>query len=467
MDITNILQHLFKKPALEEVSLASLQEMVEKYPYFAPGHFLLAKKLKLEKESASEEQVQKTNLYFPNTLWLHHNLENSKPAPVNISDHSYDAIISEQLNGKVFTETVDETANEITPVTGVSTHEEMPRPGEMETISATRVSSDEHLREEIFVEPNRPNEGFSVEESFVDEHFIKERPVEDSTAEEHIEELTAHELYTQKSLNEPSADKQYAKELSNEEALHETSYVDESSIEESLNETAYANESTIEEPLDKTSYFNESSIEEPLHEKSHDSSIEESLHEPSFADEPSVEDSSAKKPAIADASRLETEILNSKEAKESIQETATAAKPVVQMLPGKPAFAKGELDFDPYHTIDYFASLGIRLSQDPRPDDKLGQQLKSFTAWLKTMRRLPEASGTETVEVNQADLNAHIEKIAAHSLVDREVITQAMAEVLVKQGNKEKATEIYHKLSLLNPGKSAYFAAKIEELKRY
>lgn len=124
-----------------------------------------------------------------------------------------------------------------------------------------------------------------------------------------------------------------------------------------------------------------------------------------------------------------------------------------------------EITFDPYHTIDYFASLGIRLNQDPKPDDKLGIQLRSFTAWLKTMRRLPE-NESEIVEVNQSDLNAHIEKIAANSLVDREVVTQAMAEVLVLQGNKDKAAAIYHKLSLINPDKSAYFAAKIEELKQ-
>ena len=41
-----------------------------------------------------------------------------------------------------------------------------------------------------------------------------------------------------------------------------------------------------------------------------------------------------------------------------------------------------------------------------------------------------------------------------------------MAEVWKKQGNKAKAEEIYDKLSLLDPAKSSYFAAKIEELKK-
>jgi len=40
-----------------------------------------------------------------------------------------------------------------------------------------------------------------------------------------------------------------------------------------------------------------------------------------------------------------------------------------------------------------------------------------------------------------------------------------MADVLVQQGRTNKAVEVLKKLSLLNPSKSTYFAAKIEQLK--
>ena len=53
---------------------------------------------------------------------------------------------------------------------------------------------------------------------------------------------------------------------------------------------------------------------------------------------------------------------------------------------------------------------------------------------------------------------------AAHSIENREVYTEAMAEVLAKQGMRERARAVYEKLSLLNPDKRAYFAAKIEQL---
>jgi hypothetical protein len=118
--------------------------------------------------------------------------------------------------------------------------------------------------------------------------------------------------------------------------------------------------------------------------------------------------------------------------------------------------------FEPYHTIDYFASQGIKLTQDENPTDVLGKQLKSFTDWLKVMRRLPQKD-REIVPDIAAERT--IQTIAAHSIEGREVVTEAMAEVLAKQGMPEKAREVYRKLSLLNPDKSAYFADKIEQLK--
>jgi hypothetical protein len=118
--------------------------------------------------------------------------------------------------------------------------------------------------------------------------------------------------------------------------------------------------------------------------------------------------------------------------------------------------------FEPYYTIDYFASQGIRVIQEENPADKFGKQLKSFSEWLKTMKKLPkQISGPE----NDFERSVAIENFAAHSLEQKEVITETMAEVLVKQGRKDRAIELYHKLSLLNPSKNAYFVAKIEQLK--
>ena len=134
-----------------------------------------------------------------------------------------------------------------------------------------------------------------------------------------------------------------------------------------------------------------------------------------------------------------------------------------QVTDASKAVPEETLPFEPYHTIDYFASQGIKFVQETNPNDKLGRQLKSFTEWLRVMKKLPQKT-IEQTPVDQAT-EANIQSDAAHSIEEKEVVTETMAEVLLKQGKSEKAVEVYRKLSLHNPDKSAYFAAKIEQLK--
>lgn len=119
--------------------------------------------------------------------------------------------------------------------------------------------------------------------------------------------------------------------------------------------------------------------------------------------------------------------------------------------------------FEPYHTIDYFASQGIKLSQEWPSSDKFGRQLKSFTEWVRSMKKLPQAELER--EMGDKIQGERIVAMAAGSVQAREVLTETMAEVLVKQGQKSSAIAIYQKLSLAHPDKSAYFAARIEQLK--
>jgi hypothetical protein len=149
---------------------------------------------------------------------------------------------------------------------------------------------------------------------------------------------------------------------------------------------------------------------------------------------------------------------------EPTQEQPPAAEPLPPAPTPAPApavTAEPVMIFEPYHTIDYFASQGIRLTLDENPSDQLGKQLKSFTDWLRVMRRLPQKE-KEIIPDRVAE--QAVQSIAAHSIEGKEVLTETMAEVLAMQGMPERARIVYEKLSLLNPGKSAYFAAKIEQL---
>jgi hypothetical protein len=115
---------------------------------------------------------------------------------------------------------------------------------------------------------------------------------------------------------------------------------------------------------------------------------------------------------------------------------------------------------EPYHTIDYFASQGIKV--DLQTQDAFAKKVHTFTDWLKQMKRI---SNYPTDLGSDPDMESFVQSIADTSNQHKAVDTETMAEVLVKQGKFDKAIEVYQKLSLLNPDKTAYFAAKINQLK--
>ena len=148
---------------------------------------------------------------------------------------------------------------------------------------------------------------------------------------------------------------------------------------------------------------------------------------------------------------LKEEQADEKIATEAVQTTDTSI----------PEEERLEIPIDPYHTVDYFASQGIKLSKEEQKDE-LSKKVQSFTAWLRTMKRLQPAPETTTYKnIEEIFGNQHEEK----SEDKNEVFTEAMAEVYLKQGMREKAIDIYHKLSLQNPANHHIFAARIQQIK--
>jgi hypothetical protein len=188
--------------------------------------------------------------------------------------------------------------------------------------------------------------------------------------------------------------------------------------------------------------------------------VEPELEGEAIALEPQVEEEI---PVTAEPTNMEEGVAvpasASDEAAPEVKAEAAVQAPAEVEKVEAPAAAG--LTFEPFHTVDYFASQGIRLSSEEQPKDKFGKQLKSFTEWLKTMKRLP----ADQVAAADASTEKKVATLAQDSIHEADVWTEAMAEVWIKQGNPSRAREVYQKLSLLNPSKMAYFAAKIENLK--
>lgn len=74
----------------------------------------------------------------------------------------------------------------------------------------------------------------------------------------------------------------------------------------------------------------------------------------------------------------------------------------------------------------------------------------------------PETPNSET-ETESAEIETVIKRSAAS---DFKIVTETMAQIYLKQGNKDKALQIYRQLLADNPKKSVYFADRIRELEQ-
>jgi len=175
--------------------------------------------------------------------------------------------------------------------------------------------------------------------------------------------------------------------------------------------------------------------------------------------------------SFAEHLMAEEDQLQNEEEIDEVEDTTTDFNPLLSKVLAEQAQefnkpvqedAKLPIESEPYYTIDYFDSQGIRLDPSQLNKDKLGRKVRKFTDWLKDMKRTP---GQPSDLGTDPEMEKAIQTIAASSNETKEIVTEAMAEVLIKEGKQNKAIKLYEKLSFLNPDKSAYFAAKIDQIK--
>ncbi len=406
-NIGKILTQFFQRDSLDSLSENELRYFIKQYPYFAPGHFLLAKKLQIAGEKrAFEREVSVTSAYFTNPAWLQYILRDDV-----LTDH----------------DAVDEKVVAAVPSKQAPLH-----PADLEK----SVDDSDPIP--------APEENVTAEQEKIAEKRL-----------EHSSELTQEEVEEIKAADaDPVNDVTVGNDPANNIAIvdHPPSEdVDSAAPEEPTEATTetQTHQFVVSDSANTISELSEPGNNEPGSDGQVGDAAIQTATEEAAAREADAE-------PVAEAAVPETI--------EPPTEVNTQAEKLSRVLQNdaNPSQSNNELiAFDPYHTIDYFASQGIKLRLEDFNKDKLGQQLKSFTEWIRSMKRLP----VQTQEENKGDSEQHsIRKIAEHSVEGKEVLTESMAEVWVKQGNFEKARQIYRKLSLQNPSKSTYFAAKIDQL---
>jgi hypothetical protein len=451
------IQHLFQVSALEDVSLERLESFVEEYPCFGFGWYLLSRKLRTENSDRFTTATQKTSLYFSNPFWLEWLLENTaaqSPAPqLSHSPHPSDSSQLSDSPQPPQPPSADLTSPENRLVQEPGAEAELAGIPEIENEVPEPPSPAAIAQEEpqpLSISEDEEPQPLSVSEDLADEEQVAD-PVS-------ADPFSADPVPADPTLAEPVPSAAELLLASIEQARE----IRESLIK--LNEGFLNGETQPDvtqpdvtqaadtQPGDTPSTH----IDEPIRDEEPPFILEEQIRPETPLPEPAPASEDHLEPAPVDPTipELSTTVLTVDPTAPAIEQHAPSPAPTTIIADPTPIF-------EPFHTIDYFASQGIRLTLEENPTDPLGRQLKSFTEWLKVMRRLPQKE-REIIPDRAAEQS--IQSFAAHSIEGKEVVTETMAEVLAKQGMPERARIVYEKLSLLNPDKSAYFAAKIEQL---
>jgi hypothetical protein len=507
-DMDNFMQKFFQTSRLEEADVTSMEQLVRQYPYYAPLQYILAKKYRQVNNTQYKLQITKTAIFFSNPHWLNDLLLSDEIAsyeddladtgvhmnePVGDSlptqsdvvphiEHSEQKIDEELLIEPQ--EVIDENraGNDFEPPQPIDEAEEdqvlteqdesgsgEPVPDILPTqkdIPLHDQHSEQKTDEELLIEPQEV-----IDENRARDDFELTQPVVEADEDQFLTEQNETGYGTHiPSFNEGFAPGNSQAENNmglapNQEIIPAELQADidiVQEIPESFPEGIHEDEAATE----KQAGFSESGSDLPeQYEKGNDiviadASVEEavSVPDPGNLAQEEEQDSPASVGSGMDAGMSD---IASGKPETGLPEGNLYGKLVKPGSSSAPDSGNLPLvPIEPLYAVDYFASQGIKL-KDEDGKDKLSQKLRSFTEWLKTMKRIhPEKLEQEM----DSQTSTVIQHIAEHSNELEDVVTEAMAEVYARQGLRNKAAEVYQKLSLLNPNKRAYFAARISKL---
>jgi hypothetical protein len=522
----NIVTWLTGKPTLADVSVSQLENIVSQYPYFTIAQLLLTAKLKEENHAGYERQLQKTALNFQDPKWLFfqlNQLTDYKKADKDLSNISMESIENEIVETHIpanleIIETFNNDENdnfnlgENVPEKDIQAEKKKVKAFLKSVIDSPHVQFEEkntelttpetEISEKLETSEKFNQVEIAKEETFteaIDEYIAeKEQPSEAIVAEvENPENATIENIETTES--QPIISNEEKIEV--EEELHpqtlEISNKSESPLE-TFEENIAENEE-LKEPItgehEIAPKISESKFSEEIQEEHIE--VEEAQHpeviefsddskdniehiEANISDE-NIEEEQTPIPKeeilpIVDDSNLPSEDISEVESEEDIEETNTAETEEENLIgeklsaklaniastfksesvPQQPLISE---ETTPAHLKDYFASIGVKVDNTIQTD--FGQKVKKFTDWLKVMKKI--GSNGALIQTSENE-ERQVAQDAAKSNQNSDIVTEAMVDVLMKQGKKNEAIEILNRLSLLKPEKSAYFASQINDL---
>ena len=442
----HIAQSIFDQPDLEKLSLNELDYLVEEYPYFPVIHLLRTHKLLSEKIPMAESAVARTALYFNNPHWLNHQLFES-----DIQVHP-DEPMAEMLTTASPAESLVTIMQDEIPVPEAELIQEET---EME-FDDKRIFSTEKFgeSEESPAEKQWPEEMESGNDLTDGDHVVIEETITIDQIESSIE--AEHSMVETTASDQIETATEDIFGLVNRYDVAPVAEPGESGSETEITDIVHPPEELAASP--HTSGHVEMNIsEEPASQEA--APVHGILK---FPDEITVVPEEARIAEEAPVSE-EARIADEAPVRESLPAVESQAVPEQTQVREENREDASLIPLEPLYSIDYFASQGIKLRlEEEQQTDQLSIKLRSFTQWLKAMKKIHPEKLDQKMD---QEAEKHIREYAETSNEQTDLVTEALAEVYLKQGLHQKAASVFEKLSLLDPSKSAYFAARIREIK--
>jgi hypothetical protein len=435
-----LFESIFKRNFRSVDTKAFLTALAKEYPYFTAAQFYLLKQSATNSVDFAD-QAAKTALLFNNPFWLNFQLTGEENTTFTSGEivESIEANVGEKKEVEENMPAI--AADEYTAVQPIQKN------NEQENEIVLPVTSDETeitpstlpIENNFYVETKEQDMLHAVPESMLHGEGTSINTDKEEYAPTLLENVSRMES-THEFVHTEDGTTQDGQPI--ETAVHHQ-YHEEKELTKSIEPTTAAIETTEESTTAKDNYH---------------SGFDTLNNSP----KPYIEKQAP--PFITSTGNEETGEVDSEDIDSELDNSSEKEEPMNLKLnfDASATTTEGTISYQPLHTSDYFASLGIKLNENGLPVDRLGKQLKSFTDWLKVMKKIHPDQLPQTDELTEHT----IQEIAEKSNKKGDILTEAMAEVLIQQGKTNKAIELYQKLSLLNPSKSAYFAAKIDNINR-
>ncbi len=442
--LSDTILYVTGKQGIENTTEFELETMIAEYPYFAPAQLVYATKLKSENSFKLQTQTQKAGLFFNNFKWLQYQLmEVGASNFKTFSSKDYAAVAEHVIVSSIVEEPVLAAVEPTAKTDEVAELTNTPiEATDIVAVEATSTSFNEFMPNMLIPSMEDVKD---IMNGIDDRREVAVEEVAATITEEVtqiFEEVAANPIAIEKSVNEIEENKiePIAEDVEEKSSI----IVAETNVEEVVaNHTEITNEEVIDTVTDaRPDIHAEIAALKANWYSHHEEVIAESKVEVEETKVEPVEE-------VQNFPGVNADLANFKNEWAKPTETLAA-----QPLP---------FETEPYYTIDYFASQGIKFDYSKEPHDRLTTKMLRFTDWLKKMKTVkPEQ---EVIMSDDPELDNAIQNIASISNQSREIVTETMAEIFAKQGKTEKAIQLYIKLSFLIPDKSAYFATQIKELK--